>query len=70
MEEFDAVLGERPNQLERTREDVEVDGRGSCSTSSTPGGEITERGLRSNVAVGLRYLSPGSAASARRPSST
>ena len=33
MEVFDEVLGDRPNQLERLRDDVEVDRRRSSSTS-------------------------------------
>ncbi len=56
MEVFDEVLGKRPNQLEHTREDVEVTA-GQLLDFVVPGGEITSEGLRSNVAVGLRYLS-------------
>ncbi|SDG17860.1 malate synthase [Sinosporangium album] len=54
-EVFDGVLGERPNQLDRTREDVEVSAADLLDVSSTPG-EITETGLRNNVEVALRYL--------------
>ena len=32
LEEFDRVLGERPNQLERQREDVHVERGATCST--------------------------------------
>ena len=53
--EFDAVLGDRPNQLERKRDDV-VRRRSSSSTSTIPGGEITDDGLRVNVSVGVRYV--------------
>jgi malate synthase len=53
---FDAVLGDRPNQLERQREDVSVTAADLLDVS-VPGGEITEDGLRNNVAVGIRYLS-------------
>jgi malate synthase len=56
MEPFDAVLGERPNQLERQREDVEVSARDLLDVPSTPG-ELTEQGLRSNVNVGIQYIS-------------
>jgi malate synthase len=52
---FDRVLGERPNQLERLREDVEPDEAALLSIPDTPG-EITEAGLRTNVSVGVRYL--------------
>jgi malate synthase len=52
---FDAVLGERPNQLERLRDDVVPDEAAILSIPYTPG-EITEQGLRTNVSVGIRYL--------------
>ncbi len=52
---FDAVLGDRPNQVERLREDVVPDEAGLLSIPDTPG-EITEQGLRTNVSVGIRYL--------------
>ncbi|WP_157247956.1 malate synthase A [Nonomuraea typhae] len=54
-EVFDGVLGERPNQLDRTREDVQVGAEDLLDVAATPGG-ITETGLRSNVDVALRYL--------------
>jgi malate synthase len=56
MEVFDEVLGARPNQLEHTREDVAVSEE-QLLDLEVPGGEVTSDGLRSNVAVGLRYLS-------------
>ncbi len=52
---FDAVLGDRPNQLDRQREDVSVTAA-ELLALSVPGGEVTESGLRNDVAVGLRYL--------------
>jgi malate synthase len=55
MEAFDAVLGERPNQLERQREDVSVDASDLLNVAATPG-EITEAGVRANVSVGIRYI--------------
>jgi malate synthase len=55
-EAFDAVLGERPNQVDRQRDDVSVDADDLLSVAMTPG-EITEKGLRSNVNVGIQYLS-------------
>jgi malate synthase len=54
-EVFDAVLGERPNQLDRQRRDVAADATALIDLSGT-GGAPTEAGLRSNVSVGLRYL--------------
>ena len=54
--EFDQVLGERPNQLDRERDDVSVSGDELLHVSSTPG-DVTEEGLRNDVGVGLRYLS-------------
>jgi malate synthase len=56
-EVFDAALGERPNQLDRLRDDVDpaVLERQLLAVADTPG-EATLDGLRNNVAVGLRYL--------------
>jgi malate synthase len=55
-EEFDAVLGERPNQIDRLRPDVDVTAEQLLDAAATPG-EITEEGLRSDVNVGFQYLS-------------
>jgi malate synthase len=54
-EVFDSVLGDRPNQLERLREDVDVEAADLLDVAATPG-EITEDGVRGNVSVGVRYL--------------
>jgi len=54
-EVFDAALGERPNQLERLREDVVPDEAALLSIPDTPG-EITDAGVHTNVSVGVRYL--------------
>jgi malate synthase len=54
-EVFDRVLGDRPNQLARQRDDVRVTGEQLLDGKSTPG-EITEGGLRNNVEVGIRYI--------------
>ena len=56
MDAFDAVLGDRPNQVDRQRDDVSVDAEDLLSVAMTPG-EVTEQGLRSNVNVGIQYLS-------------
>jgi malate synthase len=52
---FDAVLGERANQVDRLREDVVPSRDALLSIPDTPG-EITDEGLRVNVSVGTRYL--------------
>jgi malate synthase len=52
---FDAVLGDRPNQLERLREDVRVSGPQLIDVK-IPGSSITEAGLRQNVSVGIQYV--------------
>ncbi|HEY7536537.1 MAG TPA: malate synthase A [Gaiellaceae bacterium] len=54
-EVFDGVIGARPNQLERLREEVEI-GAEQLLDFDVPGGEITDEGLRANVSVGTRYL--------------
>jgi malate synthase len=54
-EVFDRVLGDRPDQRDRLREEVSVTADQLLDVASTPG-EVTEAGLRNNVAVGLRYL--------------
>jgi malate synthase len=55
MECFDRVLGDRPNQIDRRRDDVQVAARDLLDVASTPG-EVTEAGLRNNVSVGIQYL--------------
>ncbi len=56
MAAFDAVLGDRPNQLDRLREDVHVDAAELIDLSTTPK-TVTEAGLRNNISVSLQYLS-------------
>ncbi|MEK2493446.1 malate synthase A [Kitasatospora purpeofusca] len=53
---FDAVLGDRPHQLDRGREDVEVTAADLLGVHRLSVGLPTEQGLRANVAVALRYL--------------
>ena len=55
-EVFDEVLGERPNQIGRRRDDVQV-GQGDLLAIPATPGEATEEGLRSNVNVGIQYIS-------------
>ena len=54
-EVFDSVLGGRPNQLDRLREDVTPDDRALLDIASTTG-TITEQGIRNNIEVGIRYI--------------
>jgi malate synthase len=54
-EEFDAVLGQRSNQLERLREDVDVK-PSDLLTIPRSAGDVTEVGVRLNVSVALRYI--------------
>jgi malate synthase len=54
-EVFDSVLGDRPNQVDRLRDDVSVSAD-QLLDFEVPGAEITEAGLRANVSVGVRYL--------------
>jgi malate synthase len=54
-EVFDGVLGERPNQVDRRRDDVSVS-PDDLLDFEIPGGEVTDEGLRANVSVGVRYL--------------
>ncbi len=54
-EVFDSVLGERPNQIDKLRDDVHVTATELLDVASTPG-EVTELGLRSNISVGIQYL--------------
>jgi len=55
LAEFDAVLGERPNQVERKRDDVQV-AEEQLVDFDVPGSSITDDGLRVNVSVGVRYI--------------
>jgi len=56
QEEFDKVLGDRPNQLERRRDEVAVSAEQLLDLASTPGA-ITEAGLRNDINVGIQYIS-------------
>jgi malate synthase len=53
--EFDRVLGERPNQVDRQRDDVDVSESDLLNVAATPG-DVTEDGVRANVSVGVQYL--------------
>jgi malate synthase len=53
---FDEVLGDRPNQIDKQRYDVDVSPAQLLDAEATPG-EITEQGLRNDVNVGFQYIS-------------
>ncbi|MFC5928822.1 malate synthase A [Cryobacterium melibiosiphilum] len=54
-EVFDAVLGERPNQIDRQRPEVEVTAADLLDVTTAPG-DATEAGLRSNLYVAVAYI--------------
>jgi malate synthase len=54
-EAFDAVLGNRPNQKERLREEVRVT-RDQLLDVRIPGGRVTAAGVRGNIRVALEYI--------------
>ncbi|MCX6502826.1 MAG: malate synthase A [Microbacterium sp.] len=52
--EFDAVLGDRPNQLDRQRPEVQVAAADLIDVHI--GRPVTAQGVRDNVSVALRYI--------------
>ncbi len=52
---FDDALGDRPNQLDRQRPDVQVTAADLVAPGSTPG-SVSLNGVRTNIRVALRYL--------------
>ncbi len=54
-EVFDEVLGDRPNQIDRLRPDIEPEAA-ALLDFTVPGGTVTGAGVRVNVDVGIRYL--------------
>ena len=55
LEVFDGVLGSRPNQKERTRDEVAVSA-GELLGFAVAGGAVTVAGVRANIRVALAYL--------------
>ncbi|MDJ1371552.1 malate synthase A [Gulosibacter molinativorax] len=53
--ELDAVLGDRPNQVDRQRDDVEVTAEDLIDLR-VEGGSVTNAGIRQNIFVALRYI--------------
>jgi malate synthase len=54
-QEFTNVLGDRPHQKDKLREDVKVSAHDLLNVKATPGG-VTEVGLRNNISVAIQYL--------------
>ncbi|MBX3099979.1 MAG: malate synthase A [Salinibacterium sp.] len=52
--EFDAVLGDRPNQLDRQRDDVHVTAADLLDLRID--GRVTDAGVRANVSIAVRYI--------------
>jgi malate synthase len=52
--EFDAVLGDRPNQLDRQRDDVHIEA--SELIDLRINGRVTDAGVAANVSIALRYI--------------
>jgi len=52
-EEFDKVLGDKPNQIDRQRDDIDVT---NAQLLEVPKGTITEEGLRMNIRVAIQYI--------------
>ncbi len=54
-EEFTKILGTKPNQKDKLREDVRVTEADLLNIKATPGA-VTEEGLRNNISVSIQYL--------------
>ena len=54
-QEFTKVLGDKPNQKDKLREDVNVSAADLLNIKATPG-SVTESGLRNNISVAIQYL--------------
>jgi malate synthase len=55
QEAFDAVLGDRPHQKDRLRDEVAAD-PGALLDFGVPGAKITEAGVRNDISVGVQYV--------------
>ena len=65
LESFDRVLGERPNQIDRRRHDVEIRSADLLDVASTPG-DVTEEGPRATSPSGSSTSQRGSTVGGRR----
>jgi malate synthase len=54
-EVFTSVLGDRPHQKDRLRDDVRPD-PAALQSFVVEGGRVTREGVRTNIDVGLRYI--------------
>lgn len=54
VDEFNTVMGDRPNQVDRQRDDVEVTAEQLLDISSAPG-KVTEQGVHDNLYVAIAY---------------
>jgi len=54
LAEFDAILGDRPNQVDRQRDDVSVSAADLLDLRID--GEVTDAGVAANVSIAVRYL--------------
>ncbi|GGJ51369.1 malate synthase A [Glutamicibacter ardleyensis] len=52
---FDSVLGDKPNQIDRQRPEVEVTAAQLLDIASAPG-DVTEAGVRANLYVAVNYV--------------
>ena len=55
IEIFDEVLGARPNQKERMRDEVKA-AASELAAIRVPNGKLTENGIRGNVNVAIQYI--------------
>jgi malate synthase len=54
-ETFDQVLGEKPHQKDRLRDEVQITAE-QLRTIHVPGGTLTEAGITNNISVALQYI--------------
>ena len=54
-EQFDAVLGDKPNQVQRQRDDVSVSAKDLINTD-IENASVSEAGVRQNINVALQYI--------------
>ena len=70
LEAFDAVLGDKPNQIDKQRDDVEVTPPSSCSTPARPRATSPRRACATTSPSASSTSRSGSAAAAPRGSTT
>ena len=69
MEEFDKVLGDRPNQLDKLRDDVAVTNKDLLAVGETPGA-ATARGPAPTTSTSASSTSRAGCAATAPPAST